>query len=104
MVFAFNVKWGLVRFESFLFLISFQQFVYFKLQITQRFYHPFLTIYKKNHYGKRKGKIKFWKWFCTPATTVGPLLPRSNCIIHHTFISSVEKWGKNHFHHHLQNW
>ena len=52
-----------------------------------------------------KGKEnKVWKWFCTPATSAGPLLPRSNCIIHHTFISSVEKWGKNHFHHHLQNW
>jgi len=61
MVFAFNVKWGLLRFE--LFLISFQQLISFKPQITQRFYHPFLTIYKKNHYGKRKGKIKFGNGF-----------------------------------------
>ena len=61
MVFAFNVEQGLLRFE--LFLISFQQLIYFKPQITQRFYHPFLTIYKKNHYGKRKGKIKFGNGF-----------------------------------------
>ena len=103
MVFAFNVKWGLLRFE--LFLISFQQLIYFKPQITQRFYHPFLTIYKKNHYGKRKGKIKFGNGFALLLPLLaGPLLPRSNCIIHHTFISSGEKWGKNHFHHHPQNW
>lgn len=61
MVFAFNVEQGLLRFE--LFLISFQQLIYFKPQITQRFYHPFLTIYKKNHYEKRKGKIKFGNGF-----------------------------------------